>query len=96
MDTPQGWLVPVLKGANPKSSAEIAAGAGRPYRLRADKMLADDLPQGTFPRTNLGLKEIDTFSPIIIAPGWRSLARDVSYQRRESDTDRSDCGIWFS
>jgi len=76
-------LVPVLKGANLKSFARITEELAALIDCsRTSKMLPDDLPEGTFPSTKLGLNEIDTFSPIINPPGSRSLAWGASFQSR--------------
>jgi pyruvate dehydrogenase E2 component (dihydrolipoamide acetyltransferase) len=73
----------VLKGANLKSFARITEELAALIDCsRTSKMLPDDLPEGTFPSTKLGLNEIDTFSPIINPPGSRSLAWGASFQSR--------------
>jgi pyruvate dehydrogenase E2 component (dihydrolipoamide acetyltransferase) len=69
IDTERGLLVPVLRHAHQKTLAEIwrelAALSGRAL---AGKSLPDDLIGGTFTITNLGMYEIDAFTPIINPP----------------------------
>ncbi|MGH2346076.1 MAG: 2-oxo acid dehydrogenase subunit E2, partial [Chloroflexota bacterium] len=69
VDTEQGLLVPVVRDAHLKSiqhiaeeSAELIAAA------RAGKSKSDQLGGSTFSITNLGMYEIDAFTPIINLP----------------------------
>lgn len=69
VDTPQGLLVPVLKGADQKTLRGIAQEVvGLIDRARTNKLLPEDLQGGTFTITNLGMNEIDAFTPIINPP----------------------------
>ncbi|MGA2820937.1 MAG: 2-oxo acid dehydrogenase subunit E2 [Anaerolineales bacterium] len=69
VDAPQGVLVPVGKGPNKKSFRETAEElAGLIDRARTSKLLPEDLLEGTFTITNLGMNEIDAFTPIINPP----------------------------
>ncbi len=69
VDTERGLLVPVIKEADRKSIDHIA----RQFREMVDRgragaLLPDDLTGGTFTITNLGMYEIDAFTPIINPP----------------------------
>ena len=69
VDTEQGLLVPVVRDAHLKSIQRIAAESAQLIeRARAGKALPDDLRGGTFTITNLGIYEIDAFTPIINLP----------------------------
>jgi len=69
VDTERGLLVPVVRDAEAKSVGRIAAEAAAVIaRTRAGKATADDLSGGTFTITNLGMYEIDAFTPIINLP----------------------------
>jgi hypothetical protein len=59
VDMERGLLVPVVRDADSKSLIAQA---------RAGKAAADDLRGGTFTITNLGMYEIDAFTPIINLP----------------------------
>jgi pyruvate dehydrogenase E2 component (dihydrolipoamide acetyltransferase) len=69
VDTERGLLVPVIKEADRKGIDQIA----REFRDLVERGLAgtllpDDLTGGTFTLTNLGMYEIDAFTPIINPP----------------------------
>lgn len=69
VDTERGLLVPVLREAQSKTLLQIAAeSAALIARTREGKASADDLRGSTFTITNLGMYDIDTFSPIINLP----------------------------
>jgi pyruvate dehydrogenase E2 component (dihydrolipoamide acetyltransferase) len=69
VDTEQGLLVPVVRDAHRKSVQQIAAESAQLIeRARAGKSAPDDLRGGTFTITNLGMYEIDAFTPIINLP----------------------------
>ncbi len=69
VDTERGLLVPVLRDAQSKTLLQIAAeSAALIARTREGKSSADDLRGSTFTITNLGMYDIDTFSPIINLP----------------------------
>lgn len=69
VDTDRGLLVPVIKGADQKSLRQF----GEEFRrlvdsARAGRSLPDDLSGGTFTITNLGMYDVDAFTPIINLP----------------------------
>lgn len=69
VDTERGLLVPVVRGVPAKSlrqvNAEINALAERAIKGRS---LPDELTGGTFTVTNLGVYDIDAFTPLINPP----------------------------
>jgi pyruvate dehydrogenase E2 component (dihydrolipoamide acetyltransferase) len=68
-DTERGLLVPVVRDAHAKSVQQIASTSAQLIaRARAGKSAPDDLGGGTFTITNLGMYEIDAFTPIINLP----------------------------
>jgi pyruvate dehydrogenase E2 component (dihydrolipoamide acetyltransferase) len=69
VDTARGLLVPVVRDANKKGLRAL----GTEFRTlveraRSGKSLPDDLSGGTFTITNLGMYDIDAFTPIINLP----------------------------
>jgi pyruvate dehydrogenase E2 component (dihydrolipoamide acetyltransferase) len=69
VDTERGLLVPVVRDADRKGIAEFAAELrGVIERVRAGTALPDELSGSTFTITNLGMFEIDAFTPIINLP----------------------------
>lgn len=69
VDSEQGLLVPVVRDAHLKSVQRIAAESSQLIaRARTGKSKADDLRGGTFTLSNLGMYEIDAFTPIINLP----------------------------
>jgi pyruvate dehydrogenase E2 component (dihydrolipoamide acetyltransferase) len=69
VDTERGLLVPVVRGADQKGIAQIARETRElAARARQGKALPDDLNGGTFTITNLGMYDIDAFTPIINLP----------------------------
>ncbi len=69
VDTERGLLVPVVPDAGSKNLLEIQQALGeRVERALAGRSLPDDLSGGTFTLTNLGMFEIDAFTPIINPP----------------------------
>jgi len=69
VDTEKGLVVPVIKNTIHKGLKEI----GLEYRnlierARAGRSLPDDISGGTFTITNLGMFEIDAFTPVINLP----------------------------
>lgn len=68
-DTERGLLVPVVRNVETKSVRQLA-NETRPLieRVRAGKATGDELRGGTFTLTNLGMYEIDAFTPIINLP----------------------------
>jgi pyruvate dehydrogenase E2 component (dihydrolipoamide acetyltransferase) len=69
VDTERGLLVPVLRDADRKSFFEIQEELG-PLTQRAleGRSQPDDLTGGTFTLTNLGMYDIDAFTPVINPP----------------------------
>lgn len=68
-DTERGLLVPVVRNVETKSVRKLADET-RPLieRARAGKATGEELRGGTFTITNLGMYEIDAFTPIINLP----------------------------
>jgi pyruvate dehydrogenase E2 component (dihydrolipoyllysine-residue acetyltransferase) len=69
VDTDRGLLAPVVHDAGRKSLQQIAADSARLIeQARMGKSLADDLRGGTFTISNLGMYQIDAFTPVINLP----------------------------
>jgi len=69
VDTDRGLLVPVVRDVHSKSLRQIAReSAALIEAARTGRVNADDLHGGTFTITNLGMYEIDAFTPIINLP----------------------------
>lgn len=69
VDTERGLLVPVLRDAGNKTILELARSLHEMVqRARSGKSAPDELTGGTFTLTNLGMFEIDAFTPIINLP----------------------------
>ncbi len=69
VDTEAGLLVPVIRGVQAKSVQTIAAEARTlAEKARARQLEADYLQGGTFTVTNLGMYNVDAFTPIINLP----------------------------
>ncbi len=69
VDTERGLLVPVIRNADQKGLRAFGTEfRALVERARAGKALPDDLTGGTFTITNLGMYEIDAFTPIINLP----------------------------
>jgi pyruvate dehydrogenase E2 component (dihydrolipoamide acetyltransferase) len=69
VDTERGLLVPVIRDADRKGLTEIAREMRELVeRARVGKALPDELSGSTFTITNLGMHEIDAFTPIINLP----------------------------
>ena len=69
VDTERGLLVPVIRDADQKSVRQF----GQEFREMVDrarkgKSLPDDLSGGTFTITNLGMYDIEGFTPVINLP----------------------------
>jgi pyruvate dehydrogenase E2 component (dihydrolipoamide acetyltransferase) len=66
VDTERGLLVPVIRNADQKGLRAFGAEfRSLMERARTGKSLPDDLTGGTFTVTNLGMYDIDAFTPII-------------------------------
>ncbi|MCA9868990.1 MAG: 2-oxo acid dehydrogenase subunit E2, partial [Anaerolineae bacterium] len=69
VDTDRGLLVPVLRDVQTKSLRQIAReSAVLIEKTRTGRVSPDELAGGTFTITNLGMYEIDAFTPIINLP----------------------------
>jgi len=69
VDTDRGLLAPVIRDVQTKGLRQIAQeSAALIERARAGQLRADELQGGTFTITNLGMYEIDAFTPIINLP----------------------------
>lgn len=69
VDTERGLVVPVIRDTNRKTLYEF----GRDFReaverTRSGKASPEDLSGGTFTITNLGMYEVDAFTPVINLP----------------------------
>jgi pyruvate dehydrogenase E2 component (dihydrolipoamide acetyltransferase) len=69
VDTERGLLVPVIRDADHKRLVEVATELrGVIARARDGKALPDELSGSTFTITNLGMFDVDAFTPIINLP----------------------------
>jgi pyruvate dehydrogenase E2 component (dihydrolipoamide acetyltransferase) len=69
VDTERGLLVPVIRDADQKGLRAFGAEfRALVERARVGKSLPDDLSGGTFTITNLGMYDVDAFTPIINLP----------------------------
>ena len=69
VDTERGLLVPVVPDADQKSLHQFGAESRQLMeRARNGRSLPDDLSGGTFTITNLGMYDVDAFTPIINLP----------------------------
>jgi len=69
VDTERGLLVPVVRDADKKSLQEFGTEfRALVDRARAGRALPDDLSGGTFTITNLGMYDVDAFTPVINLP----------------------------
>lgn len=69
VDTERGLVVPVVRDIASKSIGELALEMNELLgRAAQGKVTADELSGGTFTITNLGVQEIDAFTPIINPP----------------------------
>ncbi len=69
VDTERGLLVPVIHDADIKTLREFGAEfRALVERARVGRSLPDDLAGGTFTITNLGMYDVDAFTPVINLP----------------------------
>ena len=69
IDTPRGLVAPVLRNASNLSLAQITAESQRLVeRARQDELTENQLAGATFTVTNLGMFDVDFFTPIINLP----------------------------
>jgi pyruvate dehydrogenase E2 component (dihydrolipoamide acetyltransferase) len=67
--TPQGLIVPVIRGAERLRLAEIAAArADIVTRAREGKLQRADLEEGTFTISNLGMYRVESFTAVLNPP----------------------------
>lgn len=69
VDTPEGLIVPVVRNVHEQSLRQVAEQSKALIeKAQARKLNADALQGGTFTITNLGMYNIDAFTPIINPP----------------------------
>ncbi len=69
VDTERGLLVPVVRDADQKTLRQFGSEFRQMVeRARSGRALPDDLSGGTFTITNLGMYEVDAFTPVINLP----------------------------
>ncbi|MGI6206785.1 MAG: dihydrolipoamide acetyltransferase family protein [Anaerolineae bacterium] len=69
VDTERGLVVPVLRGVQSLTLSEIAeSSAEMVAKARAGQLTPDDMSGGTFTLSNLGMFDVDVFTPIINVP----------------------------
>lgn len=69
VDTERGLLVPVIRDANRKNLRQLGAEFREmAERARKGRSQLDELSGGTFTITNLGMYEVDAFTPVINLP----------------------------
>ncbi len=69
VDTERGLLVPVIRDADRKSLHQFGSEFREMVdRARKGRSLPDDLSGGTFTITNLGMYDVDAFTPVINLP----------------------------
>ena len=69
VDTERGLLVPVIRDADAKSLRQFGSEFREMVdRARKGRSLPDDLSGGTFTITNLGMYDVDAFTPVINLP----------------------------
>ena len=69
VDTERGLIVPVVRNVAPKSISDLSHEMNDLLgRAAQGKATADELTGGTFTITNLGVQDIDAFTPIINPP----------------------------
>jgi len=67
--TDHGLLVPVVKDADKRSISELAAEvASLTQKARSSTLTEEDVKGGTFTVTNLGMFDVDIFTPLINPP----------------------------
>lgn len=82
VDTPRGLMVPVIKYANRKSLAQIAAEAKALAKAAQEGTSnPDDLSGGTFTISNLGALNVESFTPVINPPQTGILGVDNIIER---------------
>jgi pyruvate dehydrogenase E2 component (dihydrolipoamide acetyltransferase) len=88
-DTERGLLVPTIYGADRKTLAEIARAREEVLgRIQASRQTVDDLSNGTFTISNLGMFGIRHFTAIINPPQGAILAVGEIYQGPQAEGER--------
>lgn len=88
VDTPRGLMVPVIRYANLKSLAQIAAEAKQLAReAREGSISPDKLSGGTFTISNLGILGVESFTPVINPPQTGILGVNNIIQRPRATAD---------
>ncbi|MCS7233066.1 MAG: 2-oxo acid dehydrogenase subunit E2 [Synergistetes bacterium] len=98
-DTPEGLLVPVIKNVNKKTLEDIAKELSEiAEKIESKKYTLDDITGSTFTISNLGMLEIDIFTPIINPPEVAILGIGKIRKVPEINEDgiRFREKIWFS
>lgn len=98
-DTPEGLLVPVIKDANKKSLEDIAKELLEiGEKIENKKYTLDDITGSTFTITNLGMLDIDIFTPVINPPevAILGIGRTRRVPELSEDGIRFKEKIWFS
>jgi pyruvate dehydrogenase E2 component (dihydrolipoamide acetyltransferase) len=69
VDTERGLIVPVVRDADKKSLRQFGTEFRELVeRVRGNRIMPDDLSGGTFTLTNLGMYDVDAFTPVINLP----------------------------
>jgi pyruvate dehydrogenase E2 component (dihydrolipoamide acetyltransferase) len=92
VDTTKGLMVPVIKNVHQKGMAEIAAELrSLAAKARSGSLSLEEMTEGTFSVTNLGMLGIERFTPVINPPECGILA--VGAIRKELVVDPEDDSI---
>jgi pyruvate dehydrogenase E2 component (dihydrolipoamide acetyltransferase) len=90
VDSERGLLVPVVRDADKKDVSTIAdESRQKTERARSGRSTREDMSDGTFTLTNLGMFDVESFIPIINPPECAILAVG-SIVREPSVVDESD------
>ena len=96
VDTKKGLMVPVIHNADKKGLLDISREfVEKAQRAQEGKATADDISNGTFTITNLGMYEIEQFTPIINPPECAILAvgaimKEVVVNKETSELEIKD------
>ena len=89
MDTPDGLIVPVLKDCNKKSVLILSEEwKGMMERVRQNRVLGDDMKDGTFTLSNLGMFGVQRFQAIINPPQAAILSVGNATRRPKEEKER--------
>jgi pyruvate dehydrogenase E2 component (dihydrolipoamide acetyltransferase) len=93
-DTERGLLVPTIYGADRKTLAEITRARKEVLgRIQASRQTADDLANGTFTISNLGMFGIRHFTAIINPPQGAILGLGIYRRRQRVSESAGDAGV---